>query len=44
MSYDSITVTQSSPHVGAEIGNVDLTRPLSNSEVAELLQLKRLAS
>ncbi|MGB0577511.1 MAG: hypothetical protein ACPGPC_15375, partial [Alphaproteobacteria bacterium] len=28
MGYDSITVTTSSPHVGAEIGNVDLTKPL----------------
>ena len=36
MTYDSITVTQSSPHVGAEIGNVDLTRPLSNREVEEI--------
>ena len=36
MAYDSITVMKSSPHVGAEIGNVDLTRPLSNSEVEEI--------
>ncbi len=36
MSYDSITVTQSSPHVGAEIGNVDLTKPLSNTQVMEI--------
>lgn len=36
MSFDSITVTPSSPHVGAEIGNVDLTKPLSNREVKEV--------
>jgi taurine dioxygenase len=36
MSYDTITVTPSSPHIGAEIGNVDLTRPLSNRQVQEL--------
>ena len=36
MSYDSITVTQSSPHVGAEIGNVDLCKPLSNRAVEEI--------
>ncbi|MBT5048981.1 MAG: TauD/TfdA family dioxygenase, partial [Rhodospirillaceae bacterium] len=36
MTYDSITVMQSSPHVGAEIGNVDLSKPLSNREVEEI--------
>ena len=36
MTYDNNTVTKSSPHVGAEICNVDLTKPLSNSEVAEI--------
>ena len=36
MNYDSITVTPSTPHVGAEIGNVDLTRPLTNREVDEI--------
>jgi len=36
MSYDSITVTRSTPHVGAEIANVDLTRPLTNREVEEI--------
>jgi len=36
MSYDTITVTASSPHIGAEIGNIDLTRPLSNKQVQEL--------
>ncbi len=36
MTYDSITVMQTSPHVGAEIGNVDLTKPLSDTEVKEI--------
>ena len=36
MSYSSITVTPLSPHIGAEIGNIDLTKPLSNREVTEL--------
>jgi taurine dioxygenase len=34
--YDTITVTPSTPHIGAEIGNVDLTRPLSNRQVEEV--------
>jgi len=36
MSYDSIVVTPSSPHVGAEIGNVDLTGVLTNRQVEEI--------
>ena len=36
MSFDSITVTQSSPHVGAEISNVDLLTPLSSKQVEEI--------
>ena len=36
MSYDTITVTPSTPHIGAEIGNIDLTRPLSNRQVQEV--------
>lgn len=36
MGYSTITVSPSTPHVGAEIGNVDLTRPLSNHQVKEL--------
>jgi taurine dioxygenase len=36
MTYSSITVTPLSPHIGAEIGNIDLTKPLSNREVDEL--------
>jgi len=36
MAYDTITVTASTPHIGAEIGGVDLTRPLSNRQVAEV--------
>jgi taurine dioxygenase len=36
MSYDTITVTPCSPHIGAEIGNVDLARPLTNRQVQEV--------
>lgn len=32
----SITVTPVSPKLGAEIGNIDLTKPLSDQEVSEL--------
>lgn len=35
-SYSSITATPVSPHIGAVIGGVDLTRPLSDTQVAEL--------
>jgi taurine dioxygenase len=35
-AYRAITVTPASPHVGAEIGNIDLTRPLSDPQLAEL--------
>src|SRR2546429_631375 len=38
MSYKSITVKRLSPRIGAEIGNIDLTRPLSNEQVTELHQ------
>ena len=34
--YRSISVAPCSPHVGAEIGNIDLTRPLTDLEIAEL--------
>ena len=34
--YDTITVTPSTPHIGAEIDNIDLTRPLSNRQVDEV--------
>jgi taurine dioxygenase len=34
--FISITVTKLSPHIGAEIGNIDLTRPLSELQVKEL--------
>ena len=33
--YDTITVAPCTPHIGAEIGNIDLTRPLSNRQVEE---------
>ena len=36
MTYETITVDPVSPHIGAEIGNIDLTRPLSNQQVEEL--------
>jgi len=36
MGYETITVTLTSPHVGAEIGNIDLTRPLEGRQVQEL--------
>lgn len=34
--YEAITVTPASPAVGAEIGNIDLTRPLTDLELAEV--------
>jgi taurine dioxygenase len=34
--YQTITVTPTSPAVGAEIGNIDLTRPLTELELAEV--------
>lgn len=36
MPYASITVTPISPRIGAEIGNVDLKKPLSNSQIKEI--------
>ena len=36
MTYETITATPSSPHIGAEIGNIDLIKPLTNKQVAEL--------
>lgn len=36
MAYETITVTPVTPHIGAEIGNVDLTKPLPNQQVEEL--------
>lgn len=36
LAQRSITVTPLSPHIGAEIGNVDLTRPLDPQQVREL--------
>ena len=35
-SYETITATPLSPHIGAEIGGLDLTKPLSNKQVSEL--------
>jgi taurine dioxygenase len=34
--YDAITVAPESPHIGAVIGGVDLTRPLSDVQVEQL--------
>ena len=36
MTFQTITATPLSPNIGAEIGNIDLMRPLSNLEVNEL--------
>ena len=36
MQFETITATPSTPHIGAEIGNVDLTRPLSNRQVQDI--------
>ncbi len=36
MNFEEISVTPSSPHVGAEIDNIDLTRPLSDRQLKEL--------
>lgn len=35
-SFSNISVAPTSPHVGAEIGRVDLTRPLSDGQLEEL--------
>jgi taurine dioxygenase len=34
--YDAISVTPASPHIGAEIGRVDLTQPLSEPQLDQL--------
>ena len=36
MNCETITVTPASPHVGAEIGHIDLTRSLEDRQVREL--------
>lgn len=36
VKYESIVATPSSPHIGAEITGIDLTRPLTEKQVAEL--------
>ena len=38
MSSQLITVKKSTPNVGAEIGNIDLTKPLSRSQVQQVEQ------
>jgi taurine dioxygenase len=36
VAYDAITVTPVSPHIGAEISNIDLTRPLPDAQLEQL--------
>jgi taurine dioxygenase len=36
MSYEWLHIAPSSPHIGAEISNIDLTQPLADAQVAEL--------
>ncbi len=36
IAYDTISATPASPHIGAEIGDIDLTKPLSNKQIDEL--------
>src|SRR5271166_3205043 len=38
MELESITLTPSTPHIGAEVGNVDLTKTLSNRQVQEVYE------
>lgn len=38
MAYDTLTLRPVSPHVGAEITGIDITRPLTNRQVEELHQ------
>ncbi len=36
MNYETISVSPLSPHIGAEIGRIDLTKPLSNRQVEDV--------
>ncbi|WP_431285715.1 TauD/TfdA dioxygenase family protein [Humitalea sp. 24SJ18S-53] len=36
MSYDAITLNRLSPNIGAEVRDIDITRPLSNAQVDQL--------
>lgn len=36
MSYETLTLHRVSPHVGAEVRDIDITRPLTNRQVEEL--------
>ena len=38
MELETITATPSTPCIGAEIGNIDLTKPLSNRQVQEVYE------
>ena len=36
ITYDAIAVKAASPHIGAEIGDIDLTRPLDERQLAQV--------
>jgi taurine dioxygenase len=36
MEFETITVIPSTPHIGAEITNIDLTKPMTNRQVEEV--------
>jgi taurine dioxygenase len=36
VDQDGISVTPSTPHIGAEIGNIDLTKPLSDRQIRDV--------
>ena len=36
MTYETLTLHRISPHVGAEVRDIDITRPLTNRQVEEL--------
>src|SRR5690606_12276231 len=38
MEYKTISIKRLSPHIGAEIGQVDLTRPLPEEQIKEIKQ------
>jgi taurine dioxygenase len=38
MAFETITATPLTPNIGAEIGDIDLTKPLANRQVEELHQ------
>jgi len=36
MSYDALNLHRISPHIGADVHGIDITRPLSNAQVDQL--------